>query len=163
MGLLLIAVTAYVATQSLKTAKAARDVRRQPARGMAAMPHDLSRSGPMPGFAPGGPRATSVFGAAFSHGPFAPAPRPQPQAAAPVLQGDGAAFVLSSRKLVQTLSDHPVAGGESCIAEMSRLIGQLEPLVGRTDEAARQERAQLEKRVETAWSRTQGQVLSRSV
>lgn len=89
-----------------------------------------------------------------------PAGRPAAEKALDEASWDeGAEFIESSKSLIALLQKHPVAGGESCIAEMSQLVRRLQALAGRTDTASRLERARLENKVEAAWSRTKDQCL----
>jgi hypothetical protein len=72
---------------------------------------------------------------------------------------EGAAFVESAKSIIGVLQQYPIAGGESCIGEMSALVRRLQPLVGRSDAAARTERALLERRMESAWMRVKNDTL----
>jgi hypothetical protein len=72
---------------------------------------------------------------------------------------EGAAFVESAKSIIGVLQQYPIAGGESCIGEMSGLVRRLQPLVGRDDAAARTERVLLERRMESAWARVKNDTL----
>jgi hypothetical protein len=89
--------------------------------------------------------------------PAEPASGMQPADAADWEEGE--AFVESALSIIGVLQKYPVAGGESCLAEMSGLLRRLRPLVGRTDAAARTERALLERRMEAAWKRAKDAAL----
>jgi len=72
---------------------------------------------------------------------------------------EGAEFIESAKSLIGLLQKHPVAGGESCIAEMSRLVQRLQVIAGCTDDVSRSQRASLEAKVEAAWARTKDDCL----
>lgn len=143
VGLLVAAVVAFVVASSVKAKSAPRPV-------SAAADGGGGRAGALPQGQRWEPPCWE---------PDRDAPGARMRRLEPGRWEEGAAFIESAKSIIGVLQQYPIAGGESCIGEMSALVRRLQPLAGRADAAARTERALLERRMEAAWARVKDDAL----